>query len=306
MSTKDGVLVARHENEISGTTNVASHPEFAGRMTTKVIDGVSLTGWFTEDFTLAELKTLRAQERIPDIRPQSAGFNGLFEVPTLQEVIDLVKAKEAETGRSIGIYLETKHPSYFHSIGLSLEEKLVDRLSANGLTDPSDLVFIESFEVGNLKQLHALTELPLVLLLGGATEQPYDFVLGGDSRTYGDLLTPAGLSEIATYAEGIGPDKGLIVPRDAAGNVLAPKSLVADAHAVGLLVHPYTFRNENFFLPRDFQLGNPNDPDFLRQHGNALAEYRLFYSLGVDGVFSEFPGMAVQARDMALCRSRPR
>ncbi len=304
VATKDGVLVARHENEISGTTDVANRPEFANRKATKVIDGVPFTGWFTEDFTLAELKTLRAKERIPELRPGNTAFDGLYEIPTLQEVIDLAARKSLETGRTIGIYPETKHPTYFDSIGLSLEEPLVEILKANGLTDADDAVFIQSFEVGNLQYLDTLTDLPLVQLFGGATQKPFDFVVSGDARTYGDLAAPSGLQGIADYAAGIGPSKRLIVPAatvdlngdgkpdDLNGDGLisdadtilgAPTSLVDDAHTAGLLVHPYTFRNEGFFLASDYG-------------GNPELEYEQFYKLGVDGLFSDYPGTAVKVR----------
>jgi glycerophosphoryl diester phosphodiesterase len=290
VSTSDGVLVARHENEISGTTDVADHPEFADRRTTKVVDGVSITGWFTEDFTLAELKTLRARERIPDLRPDNTAFDGLYEVPTFQEVIDLAKAD------GVGIYPETKHPTYFDSIGLSLEEPLVATLRQNGYRQPWDKVFIQSFETANLRELDGLTRLPLVQLYGGAATQPYDLVVVGDPRTYADLATPEGLAEVAEYADGIGPTKDLIVPRDDQGNLLEPTSLVADAHHAGLLVHPYTFRNENFFLPVDFRQGDPASPAYPGATGNAPAEYELFLELGVDGLFSDYPDTAVAVR----------
>ncbi len=289
VSTKDGVLVARHENEISGTTDVAAHPEFADRRATKTIDGVSLTGWFTEDFTLAELRTLRAKERIPDLRPDNTAFDGLYQVPTLQEVIDLAKRA------GVGIYPETKHPTYFDSIGLSLEEPLLATLRANGYQGPKAKVFIQSFETGNLKELSRRTRLPLVQLLSDVGA-PYDLVAAGDPRTYADLSTPEGLAEIATYADGIGPSKNQIVPRDANGNLLEPTSLVDDAHKAGLLVHPYTFRNENSFLPADFRQGNPDSPVYLRATGDAPAEYRLFFRLGVDGLFSDNPDTAVASR----------
>ena len=289
VSTKDGVLVARHENEISGTTDVAAHPEFADRRATKTIDGVSLTGWFTEDFTLAELRTLRAKERIPDLRPDNTVFDGLYRVPTFQEVIDLAKRA------GVGIYPETKHPTYFDSIGLSLEEPLLATLRANGYRGPKAKVFIQSFETGNLKELSRRTRLPLVQLLSDVGA-PYDLVAAGDPRTYADLSTPEGLAEIATYADGIGPSKNQIVPRDADGNLLEPTSLVDDAHKAGLLVHPYTFRNENNFLPADFRQGNPASPAYLRATGDAPAEYRLFFRLGVDGLFSDNPDTAVASR----------
>lgn len=299
VSTKDGVLIARHENEISGTTDVADRPEFADRLTTKVIDGAEVTGWFTEDFTLAEIKTLRAKERLPELRPDSAAFDGMFEIPTLQEVIDLVAQKSAEINRTVGIYPETKHPTYFDSIGLSLEEPLVATLTANGYADADDPVFIQSFEVGNLQELNQLTDLPLVQLFDAAEVQPYDFVASGDSRTYGDLLTPTGLEAIATYADGIGPWKRLIVPAASVDNngdgaddlngdgvisdgdqlLQPPTSLINDAHAAGLLVHAYTFRSDYFYLSPDY-------------NGNPELEYEQFFSLGVDGLFTDFPETA--------------
>jgi glycerophosphoryl diester phosphodiesterase len=269
VSTKDHKLVARHENDITGTTDVAAHPEFADRRTTKTVDGVAHTGWFTEDFTLAELRTLRAIERLPDLRPANTAFDGL--------------------------YPETKHPTYFDSIHLSLEEPLVATLNANGYRGPDAPVFIQSFEVANLKELHRRTSVPLVQLID-EVGAPYDFVVAGDPRTYADLVTPAGLAEIATYAQGIGPSKNLIVPRDAAGNLLKPTSLVGDAHRAGLVVHPWTFRRENNFLPLDFRQGNPASPFYLGAMGDFPAELRLFFRLGVDGVFSDNADVAVATR----------
>ena len=295
VSTKDHVLVARHENDITGTTDVADHPEFAGRRTTKTIDGRAITGWFTEDFTLAELRTLRAKERLPDLRPANTAFDGLYQVPTFQEVIDLAKRHR------VGIYPETKHPTYFDSIGLSLEEPLLATLRANGLTGPRAKVFIQSFETANLKELNGRTRLPLVQLID-AVGAPYDIVVAGDPRTYADLVTPAGLAEIATYADGIGPSKDLIVPRDSAGKLLEPTSLVRDAHRAGLVVHPWTFRRENSFLPLDFRQGNPASPEFLRAPGDLPAELRLFFRLGVDGVFSDTADTAVATRHQVFGR----
>jgi len=296
VSTKDHVLVARHENDITGTTDVASHPEFAARRTTKTIDGVVHEGWFTEDFTLAELRTLRAVERLPDLRPANTAFDGLYQIPTFQEVIDLAKRHR------VGIYPETKHPTYFDSIGLSLEEPLLATLRANGLDRPGAKVFIQSFETTNLKELNRKTRLPLVQLID-ATGAPYDLVVAGDPRTYADLVTPAGLAEIATYADGIGPSKDLIVPRDSAGNLLEPTSLVRDAHRAGLVVHPWTFRRENSFLPLDFRQGNPASPEFLRAPGDLPAELRLFFRLGVDGVFSDNADTAVATRHQVFGRA---
>jgi glycerophosphoryl diester phosphodiesterase len=316
VSTRDGELVARHENAIAivdpasgaiieATTDVAERPEFKDRLTTKNIDGEKIRGWFTEDFTLAELKTLRAKERLPKLRPQSAKFDGQFQIPTLQEIIDLAKRSSQDRGRKIGIYPETKHPTYHDSIGLSLEEPLVKVLEANGYTNQTDPVFIQSFETQNLRELNRKTRVQLIQLLGGATERPYDFVVSGNSKTYGDLATPQGLREIATYANGIGPSKRLIIPAatldengdgkpddlnsdgqisDADRILKPPTTLVQDAHQARLLVHPYTFRNESFFLARDY-------------NNNPKAEYFQFFSLGVDGLFSDFPDTAVQARN---------
>jgi glycerophosphoryl diester phosphodiesterase len=290
VSTRDGVLVARHENEISGTTDVANHPEFASRKATKTIDGVAVTGWFTEDFTLAELKTLRAKERLPLVRPTNTAFDGTLQVPTLQEVIDLARGESRRLGRTIGIYPETKHPTYFQSIGLALEEPLVRVLKDNGLDSRKDAVFVQSFETANLRELSKMTDVRLIQLLDGAG-RPYDFTVAGDPRTYADLVKPENLKWISTYADGIGVTKNLIVPRDASGKLLAPTTVVRDAHQVGLKVHAWTFRAENQFLPTDFRIGT--DPN---ARGDITAEYELFFSLGLDGVFSDYPDTAVAAR----------
>ena len=295
VSTKDHVLVARHENNIVETTDVASHPEFADRRTSKTIDGVRMEGWFTEDFTLAELRTLRARERLPMLRPANTVFDGLDQVPTLQEVIDLAKRHH------VGIYPETKHPTYFDSIGLSLEEPLLATLRANGYAGPRAPVFIQSFETANLKELHRKTRLPLVQLLD-ELGRPYDFVVSGDPRTYKDLATPGGLAEIATYADGVGTNKNLIVPRDAQGNLQQPTTLVRDAHRAGLVVHPWTFRRENNFLPNDFRQGNPASPLYLAAPGDLPGELELFYRLGVDGLFSDNPDVAVATRHRVFGR----
>lgn len=291
VSTRDGVLVARHENEISGTTDVATRPEFSSRRRTKTIDGVPFTGWFTEDFTLRELKTLRARERIPAVRQRNTLYDDRYEIPTFQEVIDLARRKSRELRRPIGVYPETKHPSYFQGIGLPLEEPLVRALRQNRLDHPKAAVFVQSFEVANLRKLSRMTRAPLVQLLGGAAQRPYDFVLAGDSRTYGQLATPAGLIEVARYAAGVGPSKDYLVPRDSMGNSLPATRFVDDAHAAGLQVHPYTFRNENSFLPAELRMGTA-----IADYGRALDEYAQFYTLGVDGVFSDNPDTAIEAR----------
>lgn len=285
MPTRDGLLVARHENEISDTTDVAAHPEFAARRSSKVIDGAAFTGWFTEDFTLTELKTLRARERLPELRPGNTAYDGRFEIPSLADIIALAQAESARTGRPIGIYPETKHPSYFAGIGLPLEAALVAQLHTAGYAGRDAPIFIQSFEVDNLRALRGLTDLPLIQLIGDSA--PAD----ASGLRYDDMLAPSGLAAIAEYADGIGPAKERIVPRDDDGHLLPPTMLIADAHAAGLLVHPWTFRSENAFLPGDCRTGS--DP---AAHGDAAAEYRQFFKLGVDGVFSDYPAAAVAAR----------
>ena len=291
VSTKDGVLVARHENEISGTTDVADHPEFAARKTTKTIDGQAVTGWFTEDFTLAELKTLRAKERLPQVRPDNTKYDGMFQVPTFDEVLDLAQAESERTGRRIGVYPETKHPTYFDSIGLSLEEPLLAALQEHHLDHRGAKVFIQSFETKNLRELNSRTELPLIQLID-ATGSPADLVVAGDKRTYADLVTPAGLHWIATYADGVGANKNLVLPRDPqTGATGEPSRLVPDAHHEGLLVHVWTVRNENQFMATNFRIGT--DPN---AQGDANAETKAFLDAGVDGIFTDQSDTAVQAR----------
>lgn len=286
--TKDGVLVARHENEISGTTNVAALPQFAGRKVTKQIDGVAVTGWFTEDFTLAELKTLRARERIPLNRPGNVPYDGQFEVPTLQEVIDLVKKESAARKKIIGIYPETKHPTYFKSIGLPLEKRLVDLLTANGYRGKAAAVFIQSFEVANLKELRGMTDMRIVQLIDNPRNAPYDLVAAGSKRTYADLATPAGLKDIATYADVVAPYKEVIIPRTAANELGAATSFVANAKAAGLKVHTWTLRPENPFLPVSMRKA---DTASLSQRGDAAAEIEAYLKAGIDGFFTDDPAV---------------
>jgi glycerophosphoryl diester phosphodiesterase len=291
VSTADGVLVARHENDITRTTDVAEHPAFADRRTTKVVDGREVTGWFTEDLTLAELRTLRAKERLPQVRPRNARRDGCYRIPTLDEILELATRESQRTGRRIGVYPETKHPSYFAGLGLALEEPLLAALRRHGLDGPGAPVYLQSFETANLRALRHLTPLPLVQLLaaGGA---PGDLVAAGAARTYADLRTPAGLLEIASYADAIGPAKDLVLPRDPiTGAAGEQSSLVADAHAAGLCVHVYTLRDENQFMATNFRRGDdPHAP------GDAVAEARAFLDAGVDGLFTDHPGTAVEAR----------
>ena len=276
--TKDDVLVARHENAIGGTTDVASHPEFAGRRTTKTIDGQTITDWFTEDFTLAELKTLRARERLPQLRPGNAAYDGRFEVPTLAEIIALAKRRSQETGRTIGIYPETKHPTYFARIGHPTDARLVAELRQAGWDSADAPVFIQSFEVANLQRIHALTKIRLIQLVAGEGA-PAD----GAAPSYAAMLTPPGLRQIALYAYGIGPDKAQLWRGD------APTTLVADAHAAGLRVHPWTYRAENAFLPARFRQG-----DAPATHGDIAGEIRSALRLGIDGFFTDYPAIGVE------------
>ncbi|MFB7617234.1 glycerophosphodiester phosphodiesterase [Kitasatospora sp. NPDC056181] len=289
--TKDGHLVIRHENNIAETTDVADHPEFAGRKTTKTIDGAPLTGWFTEDFTLAELKTLRAKERLPQQRQRNTLYDGRWQILTFRELADFARKRGRELGRDVWLYPETKHPSYFRSIGLPLEERLADELRRTGLAGKRGRAILQSFEPSSLQRLAKLVDNPRIQLLSGPTSQPYDFVLSGDKRTVADLVTPEGLRWIASFAHGIGPTTQLIAPVDASGKLLPPTTLVRDAHAANLLLHPYTVRNENGFLPLDYRRGT--DPN---AYGDAIGWARYLYELGVDGFFTDQTDTTILAR----------
>lgn len=287
VSTKDHQLVARHENNIAGTTDVARHPEFARLKTTKVVDGVAETGWFTEDFTLAQLETLRAVERLPGVREENTIHDGRYRIPTLQQVIDLAVQDSKRYGRPIGIAPETKHPSYFRGLGLGLEEPLVKTLRANHLDRRDSGVYIQSFE-RNLRDLRHRygVKVHLVQLtsnIGG----PY-----GDTTTYAQMTTPAGLRDIATYADWLSPDKVQIFPRAADGTTGQPTSLVRDAHSAGLKVLPYTYRAENQFLPAQYRHGS--DPN---AYGDLLAELRDTMKAGVDGFFTDQSDLGFTARE---------
>ncbi len=280
VSTRDHVLVARHENEISGTTDVAGRPEFADRHVTRTIDGRAVTGWFTEDFTLAELRTLRARERVPGLRPGNTAFDGLAQIPTFEEVVRLARE------HGVGVYPETKHPTYFAAIGLPLEEPLLDVLDRYGVRK----AYIQSFETANLRELSGRTDLPLIQLVaaGGA---PYDWVVAGDGRTYDDLVTPQGLREVAGYARGIGADTRRVLPTGPDGRLAEATTLVADAHRERLEVHVWTVRNENAQLPVDFRLGDPGSPRYDQATGDVMGWLSRLLDLGVDGAFCDDPAM---------------
>jgi glycerophosphoryl diester phosphodiesterase len=295
--TKDGVMVARHENEIGSTTDVASHPEFAARRTGKTIDGVAVDGWFSEDFTLAELKTLRARERLPKLR--STQYDGQFPIATLDEIIAFVAAESAARGRVIGIIPEIKHGTYFRGIGLPMEDQLLATLAAHAYTRTAP-VEIQSFEIGNLQYLHGKLadgthgNIRLLQLLGDADEQPYDVAAAGGKLDYGQMMTPAGLRTIATYANAIGPGIRAIIPLKFDHLLGEPTALVHDAHAAGLEVHPYTFRPENYFLPLDRWQGI--DPRNFNEAGS-IAEIRTYLATGIDAFFTDDPAIGRKALD---------
>jgi glycerophosphoryl diester phosphodiesterase len=324
ISTKDGVLIARHDPELAVSTDVATRPEFAGRRRVDwLVDGEKLSGWFAHDFTLAEIKTLQATVTDPE-RPQQN--NGKFRVATLQEIIDFAKAQSTQLGRSIAIYPETKNPSYHRDLGLPLEDKLIAALDAAGWNSRSAPVFVQSFEPGSLKEMRAKgLRSRMVQLIDGSDidlktgkityamplDRPYDWAKAGDTRLFAAMVTPAGLAEIKTYADGIGPWKPYIVPvkgrLDAAGRPVdingdgkvdlqdastqPATTLVADAHKAGLFVHPFTFRNERRRLAFDYR-------------GDPQAECLQFFRLGVDGVFADFPDTAVAARAVLLRKGK--
>jgi glycerophosphoryl diester phosphodiesterase len=305
VSTRDGVLIARHENEIGGTTDVAQHREFAARRTRKLIDGVPVEGWFTEDFTLAEIKRLKARERIPELRPANARLDGQLEVPTLEEILQLVRSLEAErtaaalargepAAARIGLYPETKHPSYFAAGGLPLEPALLDALRRFGYADAGAPVYLQSFEVGNLQALRRVTDLRLVQLIE-ARGAPYDLAARGAAVTYATLTTAEGLGGIAQYADAVGVEKSLVVAVGADGALGPPTRLVADAHGAGLEVHAWTFRAENAFLPPALRSSGDR-----AAHGRIGAEIAAFLAAGIDGFFIDQPALGVRAREAFL------
>jgi len=315
VSTKDGHLIARHEPNIVNTTDVASRPEFASRRRTAVIDGAADEGFFASDFTLAEIKRLRAVQDFAE-RPQQ--FNGKFEIPTLEEIIALAKRKSEEKGRPIGIYPETKHPTYHKSIGLPLEKRLVAILAAADWNRRDAPVFLQSFEPGSLKELRTLSPIRSIQLVDANDvnpdgsldftapfDRPFDWTASGDprllARTFGFLVTDEGMREVKTYADGIGPWKRYIVssveanlsgPGEASRKLLPASNLIERAHKIGLLVHTWTFRNEQRRLVSDYA-------------GNPVNEYLQFYRLGIDGLFSDFADTAVAARILFELESNP-
>lgn len=294
VSTRDGVLVARHENEIGGTTDVAARSEFAERKRKRIIDGEEVEGWFVEDFTLAELKTLRARERLPQLR--STDYDGRYKIPTLEEIIALAAAESAARDRVIGLIPEIKHPTYFQSIGLAMEEKLLAALAKHAYTRTAP-VTIQSFEIANLRALRERLgdshgNIRLLQLLGDPQEQPGDVLATGGKLRYADMMTPAGLRTVAEYADIIGPYSRSIIPVNAQGRLGEPTSLVRDAHAAGLQVQPYTFRPENQFLPRALWKGE--DPR-TRNEAGSIAEIRAYLKTGIDGFFTDDPAVGRRA-----------
>ena len=322
VATKDGVLIARHEPNMIATTNVSQLPQFASRKRKAVVDGIEEEGFFASDFTWAEIKQIRAVQAFGE---RDQGFNGRYRIPTFEDVIELAKRKGREEGRTIGVYPETKHPTYHQNLGLALEDRVLSVLQREGWNHRGAPVFIQSFEQANLKVLRTRTSVRLVQLVdaddvapdGTITyaapfDRPYDWAVAGRAGTFGDLLTPQGLAEVRTYADGIGPWKPYIISaaclkveagkcadangdglvNDADRKLLPPSAVIANAHAQGLLVHPYTFRNEQRRLASDYK-------------GNPVGEYLAFYEAGVDGLFSDFPDSAVVARSLWVLKNDP-
>lgn len=291
--TRDGHLIARHDNHLSRTTDVASRPEFASRYKTQTVDGFTVSDWFTEDFTLAEIKTLRATEPLPQVRPGNVRMDGAFDIPTFQEIIDLAKSMETIYCRRIGVYPELKHGTHFQQLGLAMEQRVVDTFHNNGYQGPEAPAYIQSFEISNLKQMKNMTELRLLQLFSALERQPFDQAVLGTNVTYMTMATPEGLREIATYAYAVGPEKNYIIPRTVNNTLGTPTVFVAMAHAVGLKVHPYTFRAENQYLPAEFR-SNDTSPD---ASGDLAGEMRAYIAAGVDGLFIDHTDVLVRLRD---------
>ncbi|MGN0065077.1 MAG: glycerophosphodiester phosphodiesterase family protein [Nocardioides sp.] len=285
--TADGVLVARHDAELSATTDVARHPEFAARRTTKVVDGATMSGWFVEDFTLAELKRLAARERFPRLRPANTTHDGAEGVPTFSEVLAMVGAESVRRGRPVGVLVELKHAARFAALGLEVVTPLLADLARHGLDHAWSRVSVMSFETTVLREVASRSALPVVQLLGAGRGGPPDLV-ADDTRGWAELCTPEGLARIDEYADGVGPHRNRVLPRDTAGRIGRPSTLVDDAHRLGLTVHVWTLRAENRFLPTNLQVGT--DP---RAHGDLAGEVSAFLAAGVDTVITDHPEVAV-------------
>lgn len=296
VATRDGHLIARHDNRLDPTTDVAARPEYGARRTRKQVDGSETEGWFSEDFTLAEVRQLRATERVPALRPGNARFDGQFGIPTFAEVLALARAFERVLGRPVGVYPEIKHPTYFAACGLPLEAPLLAALGEHGYEAQPERVYVQSFEIASLERLRAVTRLPLMQLLL-PEGQPYDAAAGGGTLTYQAMASPEGLAGIARYAQAVGPDKNQILPPDEAGRLMPGRAtdFVAHAHACGLEVHAYTFRAETRFLPLNFR-----SSDVPHETGDLAAELACFLALGVDGFFVDQPDVGVRLRERAL------
>lgn len=303
VSTKDGFLVARHENEISGTTNVSTLSQFADRKKTKIIDGATLTGWFTEDFTLSELNQIKARERIPALRPENTQYNDKFSIPTLEQIVELADKHYQKTGKVIGLYIETKHPTYFQKINLSLEDPVLKTLAKYKYTRDIAPIYLQSFEVSNLKYfkdqlaLHkSLKNAKIIQLYDEKNLSPADYVVQGIKTTYGDMATADGLKNVAQYANGVGPWKPYIFN----DTYTAPSAFVSNAHAVNLKVHPYTFRPENNFLADNLKCSTVTTDASKRCETGASKEFEMFFKAGVDGVFTDDPGLGRKSLDAYL------
>ncbi len=306
VATKDGVLVARHENNIAETSDVSARPEFAGRKTTKTIDGAQQEGWFTEDFTLAELKTLRARERLGKMRPESQGYDGQFQIVSFEEIADFIAAEAAARGRTIGLIPEIKHSTYFASIGLAQEARLLDRIERSAYLKRAPMI-IQSFETGNLRALRpklgAMSNVQLMQLIGAPAEVPADLAAADPKRTYLDMVQAAGLADIATYADYIAPSLRMVIPLGADQRLGKPTGLVEAAHKAGLLVSIWTFRPENNFLAADFR---DNNGETARNPTGSIAEMARYIATGIDAFFTDDPALGRQAISAVALRGLPK
>lgn len=296
--TKDGHFVCRHENELSGTTDVADRREFRDRRVVKMIDGVETVGWFSEDFTLEELRTLLTRERIPELRPANSQYDHQEPIPTFQEVFELAR-DESERGRIIGLYPELKHPTHFRTRGLSMPDAMGRFLRENNLDSASAPVFVQSFEEQALRALRIQGVRTRLVFLMSAEGGPYDQVAARRPRTYQEYLE-SDLAAIHEFADALGLEKSLLIPRDQNGASLPPTDLMARATAARLPVHVWTFRAENAFLPSELRRGDPTAADYARRHGDLAAEILAFARLGVEGLFTDHPGEARRALSGAL------